>query len=511
MATSNVPMHAVFPAQTPPMKRSLLRRLIMFVGPVALIALVLIGTYYAFPAPQVVETLPEKPADGLVHLTTEKMAAIKLKTAVAQPRELQPLRTVPGRVIYNELRWVRLNAPVEAVVQQVLVKPGDVVQAGTQLAVLRSSDVGTARSDVERKEADLKLAEQSEQWETEVARHLQELITALRKHPAPQEAEQAFETRTLGTHRVEVLGTYARLIEAEALIKNLDSLVQSGTLSSKLARERETNREVAQAQFSGACEQAAYDAKQSRMKAQAELEEARRSLSISRQRLRTLLGAYSELVTGSSGARDSNVSPSPARQSEDLSLFSIISPIAGTVEARHATNTQRVSAEAALFEVANTRQFWISADLRERDWQGLAVQPGLELRVELPALGNKVVTAEVDHVGRRVSTETHAVPLIATVDNPDGSIKPGMFAWIQVPAGDLRESLAIPASAVITHERRQFVFVQTEPGTFKRVDVTLDIETPDWVGVQSGLQAGDVVLTEGTFAVKSELLLEPED
>ena len=498
------------------MKRSLWVRSALIGGPVLLVLALVVGSHLTWPAPaEVAEVAPAKREDGLVRLTPEKSAGIRLKTAVVQVQELQPLRTVPGRVIYNEQRWVRLNAPVEAVVQQVLVKPGDAVQVGTQLAILRSPEVGVARSDVESKEADLRLAEQSEEWEREIAEHLQQLVAELRKHPDPQDVKRAFASRALGTHRVEVLGAYAKLIEAESSMKHVDSLVQAGTLSSKLARERETTREVAQAQFSGACEQADFEVRQRQMKAQAELEQSRREVAISRQRLRTLLGANSDVVTDSTKARGGSQSlgngSSRSSLADDPSLFSIVSPIAGTVEARQVASTQRVSKESPVFEVANTHQFWISADLRERDWQGLAVQPGLKLHVELPALGNKVVTAEVDHVGRRMAAESHAVPLIATVDNRDGLLKPGMFAWVRVPAGPVRKSLAIPASAVMTHERQQFVFIQTEPGTFKRVDVTLDIETPDRVGVRSGLQTGDTVVTEGTFALKSELLLEPED
>ncbi len=489
----------------------MLRRLAMIAGPLVLLIATAVVLYLTSPAPKAAEVVEHLPADGMIRLTPAKLAGVKLETAVAQQRELHRFRMVPARVTYNEQRWVRLNSPVEAVIQRVLVKPGDDVHPGTPLAVLRSAAVAQARSDVERKRADVRLAEQTEQWESQIAQTLQELTASLRKRPDPKQAEQDYESRTLGTHRVQVLGAYARLIEAEYLVKDLETRVADGSLTAKIAREREANREVAQAEFSGACEQAEFNARQTRLRARADLEQAQRTLAVAEQHLRTLLGAHSEVVTGSLGTPEGNTPLPVANIPEDLSLFSIVSPIQGTLEFRHAASTQRVNTADPLFEVANIERLWISADLRERDWQGLDLRPGLGLRVELPALDNHVTTAHVDHVGRRVDGDTHAVPLIAVIDNQAGKLKPGMFAWVWIPSGPSQTCLSVPASSIVTHERQQFVFLQPEPGVFKAIKVTTDVETPEWVGISAGLTAGDRVVSHGTFVLKSELLLEPED
>jgi multidrug efflux pump subunit AcrA (membrane-fusion protein) len=80
-----------------------------------------------------------------------------------------------------------------------------------------------------------------------------------------------------------------------------------------------------------------------------------------------------------------------------------------------------------------------------------------------------------------------------------------------VPVGEQQQSLAVPSSAVQHHEVEAFVFVEEKPSTFRRVDVTTGLETADWIAITSGLRPGLLVVEEGAFFLKSELLLEAEE
>jgi cobalt-zinc-cadmium efflux system membrane fusion protein len=86
-----------------------------------------------------------------------------------------------------------------------------------------------------------------------------------------------------------------------------------------------------------------------------------------------------------------------------------------------------------------------------------------------------------------------------------------MFAWVELPVGTPHEALAVPAGAVTRHEQRSFVFVEDGPGTYRRIDVAVGKETPDWIEITHGLAAGAKVVDRGAFVLKSELLLAPEE
>jgi len=109
-----------------------------------------------------------------------------------------------------------------------------------------------------------------------------------------------------------------------------------------------------------------------------------------------------------------------------------------------------------------------------------------------------------------VESESRSVPLVAELKNTDAHFKPGMFVWVDLPQGELREALAVPVSAVMRHEGKSFVFVPDGQERFRRLDVTTGIESGDSLEIISGLAAGQQVVSHGAFVLKSELLLEKE-
>jgi cobalt-zinc-cadmium efflux system membrane fusion protein len=66
----------------------------------------------------------------------------------------------------------------------------------------------------------------------------------------------------------------------------------------------------------------------------------------------------------------------------------------------------------------------------------------------------------------------------------------------------------VPSSAVVRHEGKPFVFVEREPGHYANCAVTLGLETSDWTEIREGLEEGQLVVSQGAFKLKSELLLE---
>ena len=94
--------------------------------------------------------------------------------------------------------------------------------------------------------------------------------------------------------------------------------------------------------------------------------------------------------------------------------------------------------------------------------------------------------------------------------NDDAHYKPGMFVWVDLPQGQLRDVLAVPAAAVMRHEGKAFVFVPDGEGRFRRRDIETGIETDTLVEVTRGLAEGEEVVSRGAFLLKSRLLLEKE-
>jgi len=93
------------------------------------------------------------------------------------------------------------------------------------------------------------------------------------------------------------------------------------------------------------------------------------------------------------------------------------------------------------------------------------------------------------------------------VDNPAAKLMPNMFASarISVASGDLPRGVVLPLAAVQDLDGHAVVFVEEAPGRFKVRPVEVAQQTPDHLRLESGLQAGEAVVTTGAFALKSEL------
>jgi cobalt-zinc-cadmium efflux system membrane fusion protein len=361
-----------------------------------------------------------------------------------------------------------------------------------------------ARDEVRRREDNRLIEKKAADWATTIGDNVESLLDALVSHPPLSDIERQFQDRVLGAYREKILGAYSRLIYVEKVSAGTKSLGEGGVLSGRIIEERASNLEIAKANFTAACEEARFLTHQDRDRARASLEQADRLVQISRENLRTLVGSRLELDPA---GEEEGESPG---DSTSLSALVLRTPFDGLVEDVFISRGERARVGDRLFVVADTSVLWVRAQIHERQWTAVEVSDGQVVRVVVPGADVHEATAVVNHVGATVEAESRSVPLVAELKNTDAHYKPGMFVWVDLPQGDLRQALAVPVSAVMRHDGKSFVFVPEGAERFRRVDVTTGIESGDSLEVTSGLAAGQQVVSRGAFVLKSELLLDKE-
>jgi hypothetical protein len=90
-----------------------------------------------------------------------------------------------------------------------------------------------------------------------------------------------------------------------------------------------------------------------------------------------------------------------------------------------------------------------------------------------------------------------------TVSNPDGRLKPGMYASVEL-ATSSNAALIVPIDAVLDSGREQLVFVANGDGTFVPRHVQVGARWPDAAEILSGVKDGDQVATSAAFFLDSE-------
>ncbi|HXY34143.1 MAG TPA: efflux RND transporter periplasmic adaptor subunit [Planctomycetaceae bacterium] len=436
----------------------------------------------------------EQSTSGTVTLNEQKLASLELKVEPAGRHPLQVVHVVPGRLRYDETRHVDIRAAANGILTQVRVTPGDHVSKEQVLGVVSSPEVGAARTEVHHGHENWELAVKKRDWERETSANVAALIDGLKSRVPPADLEKRFHGKTLGKSRALLFSAYARFLLADELWVRSEKDGQ-GVLPVATLAERKAERRSAEAALQGACEQSSFDAAQQLRVAEIEAGDALRRLNIAREQVTALLGYSPDNV------------PMEASDGDVLSRVEIRAPFAGTIEERNLAQAERVKTSDTIFVLADTRVLWVAADVREQDWRALALSPGQEVSVEVPAIPGRKFEARIRYQGRQVTAETNSVPLVAELANPDGLLRPGLFVRVSVPFGTPKPVLSLPSDAVVSHEKTKFVFVRTGPTTFRRTDVTTGLQTDERVEIVSGIETGAPVVVRGAAILKAELLL----
>lgn len=453
------------------------------------------GTHFLFQEhAEEVSAQPPATDSTTVKIPPEKITQGNIQSFVLEPREMRQLAQVPATLSFNPSFHVQMRASVDCVVKQLQVTPGQWVTAGAPLAILSSGEMGTARIELSRCEDDLRLAEMQYNWAAQTHENLDALLRFLENRPELQKVEEEFQGKLLGKHREQLIASYSAYL---LRLKDLERTQQtSGTqiLSERTIDQRRSEFEIANANFTGVFEETQFESRRDLAMAKADRDAALRALEVAKENVQVLLGDFGQLV-----------------ETERPNEFAITSPLEGQVAKVNATPSARFQPGETIFEVADTRTLWVKAYLSQDVAARLVIQKEEEIAVEIPALTQEPLHARFQFVASEVSPETLAIPLVASIDNTNNQLRPGMSAWVQLPVSAASNVLAVPEGSIQYHEGEAFVFVEEGTGQYRKVNVKVGAEANGWIEVDGPLKPGDRVVHEGAFFVKSELLLEAEE
>ncbi len=128
----------------------------------------------------------------------------------------------------------------------------------------------------------------------------------------------------------------------------------------------------------------------------------------------------------------------------------------------------------------------------------------------MDAVPGEVFQGRVSYLGDEVAPEARTLRARADLANPEGRLRPGMFARVELSdpaAAEAPAALVVPRAAVQAQGGATVVFValEGEEGArrFERRPVRLGRQSQGWVEVLAGLEPGEDVVTEGAFLIKS--------
>ncbi|WP_447786159.1 efflux RND transporter periplasmic adaptor subunit [Pseudomonas germanica] len=279
----------------------------------------------------------------------------------------------------------------------------------------------------------------------------------------------------------------------ESVAVNLGQTVKKGQLLAVIASQQISDQrsEQAAAQRRLALARTTYErekklwqdkisAEQDFLQARQALQEAEIAVSNAQQKISVLSG--SGVATG--GNR-----------------YELRAPFDGVVVEKHLTPGEVVDESTAAFTLSDLSRVWVTFGVSPKDLN--KVQVGKAVTVSAPELNAEVV-GSVAYVGSLLGEQTRTATVRVTLENPQGSWRPGLFVTALVATDSREAKVAVPESAIQTVEDKSTVFVRTDDG-FEARAVELGSRAAGHVEITQGLEPGAQVASAGSFVLKSEL------
>ena len=179
----------------------------------------------------------------------------------------------------------------------------------------------------------------------------------------------------------------------------------------------------------------------------------------------------------------------------------IYAPIAGTVVQRKIGPGQYVNAGASdpVFVIGDLSTVWLTAFVRESE--AAAVEIGQDISFKVLALPNRTLTARVNYVATAIDPNTRRLMVRATLDNPDGALKPEMFANVTIYSASDHPAVGVPRTALIYEGDQVRVWVARDDRSIELRTIKPGLTAGNLVEVIGNLKPGEKIVTKGSLVI----------
>lgn len=186
-------------------------------------------------------------------------------------------------------------------------------------------------------------------------------------------------------------------------------------------------------------------------------------------------------------------------------------PFDGRVGIRLVNVGQFVSRGSPLLPLQKLDQMYVNFTIPQRQLPSLAV--GQVVNVKVDAFGERVFEGKITAINPEVDASSRNVFVQALVENPNASLRAGMFAHVEVELPVSAPSIVLPATAISYASYGNSVFIIE---TMKKPDgteylgarqqfVKLGVTKGDLIAILEGVKPGDVIATAGVFKLRNGL------
>jgi membrane fusion protein, heavy metal efflux system len=186
-------------------------------------------------------------------------------------------------------------------------------------------------------------------------------------------------------------------------------------------------------------------------------------------------------------------------KSNPSAAVKIFAPASGVIISQNVTDSAAagasLSGSSTAFTIADLSHVWIICDVYENDLANLYL--GQSADIHLNAYPGRTIKGTVSDIGAVLDPTIRTAKVRIQVENPDMLMRIGMFASVVLYGQRPQTHAAVPATAILHLQDRDWVFVPAGDSQFRRIEVHGGAMLPNGQQeILSGLQAGQQVVAK---------------
>jgi membrane fusion protein (multidrug efflux system) len=238
--------------------------------------------------------------------------------------------------------------------------------------------------------------------------------------------------------------------------------------------------------------------------------EARLAVTIyERDRKQYAVGAVSLAVLDADIAQLKAKRAVVERQKAIIAQKNICAPFDGRLGINNVNSGQYINPGEKIVTLQALDSVYVDFSLPQQELSRLVLGQIVEVGVD--SYPSEVFTGKIMAIDPQVEATTRSVRVEALMDNLQHKLLAGMYATIQVLAGEAREYLTIPQSAVTFNPYGETVFLVNDDNKVKQKFIKTGETRGDQIAVLEGLKDGDTVVTSGQIKLKNGSLIKVDN
>jgi membrane fusion protein (multidrug efflux system) len=188
----------------------------------------------------------------------------------------------------------------------------------------------------------------------------------------------------------------------------------------------------------------------------------------------------------------------------------IRAPFTGVLGIRQISLGQYLAAGQSIVSLQSINPIYVNFGVPQQDTPKMKI--GRSVRVTTADLPGVKFNGRITALDSVINEQTRNIQIQGTLENPGGKLRPGMFLEVELPLGESRDVIPLPASAINYAPSGDSVFVVSDlkdektGKTYKGVRqqiVKIEGSKGDQVAIISGLNPGDEVVSAGAFRLRN--------